>query len=1115
MNPDQPPGAYLQRFARYQRALIHGGGAIVTLAILAALLFNTVSIVDRHAARERHALALELRHVADETGRFEASLRSLAVNAELLWQRGSMSADAAVDQFFAHQRVLALPNRPGIVVIGTDSGDLDRDKVARTIELATGMAPLFDAISHRGAMASLTYAVSEDRSLAVLSFQHPLSAADLAHVIADRHVLFRRLADQLATAGKGPPVGANATQLPRPVRWLAPIPDLLTGAPVIRIATVLREHQGLPAFDIVSELPAEFVTASLPHARFSGAFAVATPDGQIIASATTNPLTRAALERRMPALAAGSSSGNAHEFAPGGMLVFRERFGTTSWTLLYAVPWQTVLDELDAPVAATLAISLGIIAMIWTLLAAFDYKVFRPMLARSMRVLESEHLSRTLVNTVPVGLALVDMRTATSLLRSPAMMRLESSVCAGAHGIAAMLLQCYAHATHASSCTAEADRPDAVSDVLTLERPDAAPMQVALRLASDRYQGRDVLVAALTDVTAEHELKIRMTDAQRAAQTANAAKSAFLAATSHEIRTPLHGMLGHLELLARSELDTTQRKHVTTIQQAGHQLTRIINDILDWSKIESGEMRYERIAFDVVTLVEQASTLFVPGTRAKSLELVHEFATIESRYWTGDPTRIAQIVHNLLSNAIKFTEHGRITLTLDVSPGSLSTDPSTLEVGVDDTGIGIDPAQQAGIFDAFRQADTTVPRRFGGTGLGLSLCKRLTEGMGGTISVDSVPGRGSHFRVRMPVAAAAQPVDSARAGTLTGISAILAVARPEWTHHVTRHLVHWGVSIAASGHPAELGTAAAHVCDVMILWGNRADWHAVDEDRLLNAARRVVIASPDGPSLPTRIGRVTSISCYTIDGLYASLGGSHAMISPLRPPDRQDIALGLTILVVDDNPANRRLIAEQLRVLGCDVEAVESGEQALILLYDRQFDVLLTDLNMPGMTGGELALEARRRGATVPIVSVSANPAPDVLSNARESGIEQTLIKPVTLSMLFDALKQHAGADQSLHALPESSTADRIVPADMGEIFSASVFDDLARLRRACLAVDLDGLRDPLHSLKGCFGAFGFAAQAVQVRTFEHRLDEAPARDMLADMLQWIDTVEQLVATRG
>ncbi|VWD53162.1 sensor histidine kinase [Burkholderia lata] len=1098
MKPAPPPDTYLQRFARYQRALIHGGGAIVTLAILAALAFSTVSIVDRYIARERHALALELRGVADETARFEASLRNLAVNGELMWRHGSISADAAVDRFFEHRRILSLPSHPRILVIGTDDGDLDHRKVARTIELATQLAPLFDAISHRGAMSSTTYAVSEDRSLAVLSFHRPPPPADLARVIGDRQALFRRLSDQFSTDDVKPSAIVQTASGQRPVLWLTPISDLLTGTRVIRIATVIMDHQGSPSFDIVSERPAEIVAASLPHARFTGAFVVATQDGQVIASAASDSTARSALERRIPALSAAALSSKAQEYWPDGMLVFRERYGTTNWALLYAVPWQTLLGELGAP----LATGLGIIATIWILLVVFDYKVFRPMLAHSLRVSENEHLCRTLV----------DMHTATSLLRSPKMTKLESPVTADARGIASALLHRYAHATRVSPCTGASDRPGTISDILALDRLDAAPMQVALRPAPGRFRGRDVLVAALTNITAEHELKVRKADALRAAETANAAKSALLVTTSHEIRTPLHGMLGHLELLARSDLDTAQRNRVTTIQEAGHQLTRIVSDVLDWSKIESGEMQYEKIAFDIVTLVEQASMLFLPGARAKSLELVHAFGTIEPRYWTGDPTRIGQIVHNLLSNAIKFTERGRITLTLDIFPGNRPTDPSTLALDVDDTGIGIDPDHRTAIFDAFRQADATVTRRFGGTGLGLSLCKHFVEDMGGTISTDSAPGRGSRFQVRIPVTAATQPVANARTGALVGMTAILAVSCPEWADHVTRLLLQWGLSISASGHPAEISTAAARASDLVILWGNRSDWHAIDEDRLLEVAPRVVIASPDGPGHPAKTGHVTSVSCHTIDGFYAALGGSGDTIPKPRLTDRHDVpnALGLSILVVDDNPANRCLITEQLHTLGCDVDAVENGEQVLARLAKQHFDMLITDLNMPGMSGSELALETRRRGETLPILSISGNLSPDMLANARASGIEQTLVKPVTLNMLFDALQFHTRSDRLPRSLPEGGANDIFVPVDMHVIFATSVLDDLSLVRRACLAADFDGLRDKLHSLKGCLGAFGFETQAVQARNFEYRLDDAPSRDLLAELLEWAGTIEHL-----
>ncbi|MFJ2991421.1 ATP-binding protein [Pandoraea sp. NPDC087047] len=1111
---DQQAGTYLRRFMHFQRALIYGGGALVTLAILAALTFHAVSIAERYAVREHQDLTVDLRRIADETTQAESLLRSYAVNGELLFQRDAMATHADVDRFFKDGRVFSLPEYPTLLVIGIDRRPISRDEVARTIAFALHMAPLLDVVARRRGAPMSAYALSADRSLAVLSLSAPPTRAEFDRLVANRQSLGKRLADRLPSATDWDDTGPQAVPNRRPVRWLEPTQDPLSGASVIRLATVINDPKGAPLFDVVVDIPTELIGAALPKERFPGAFAVVAA-GNVITSTATHALSRQALEHALRAHPSEAPERGAALWSHGG-LMFQERYGTTRWSLVYVVPWQTILGDLDTPVSTTLGILLGIIAMIWALLLAFDYRVFRPTLARSIRVSESEHLSRMLIGTAPVGLSLIDTHTAKPLLRSPTMTELEARISPLTDGIATTLVQCYERAGHPSTPTQTSAQADIVTDVLTFERAGATPLKVALRLAPARYQNRDVIVATLSDITAEHELQVKTAEARRAAEAANAAKSAFLAATSHEIRTPLHAILGNLELLARSDLEATQRDRLSTVQAAGRQLTRIIDDILDLSKIEAGDMQYESIAFDLVALAEQAMTLFLPNAQAKSITLLHTFNTTTPRWWMGDPTRIAQVLRNLLSNAVKFTSHSQILMTLDIAPGDHPTSPSFIELVVEDTGIGIDPAHQAVIFDAFRQVDETVTRRFGGTGLGLSLCKRLVAGMGGTISVESTLGVGSRFRVRIPASVAPQASCDSRAGSLDASAVVLAASHAEWTDHATRLLTHWGMSVKTSGHPADIDTDAIGECDVVVLWGDRNAWTSVDEDRLLETAPQVVIVTPDGPRRPIRTGRLTSISCYSVDGLYAALGGIDAPCTDDSPALSNDdrVALGLSVLVVEDNPANRQLMAEQLHTLGCQVHTVDTGEAALDQLTqlagraDHVFDVLITDLNMPGMTGLELAQTLQSRGISLPILLISAGVAPDVTARAKAAGIERTLVKPVNLRELLEALQDYVPAPRSALAATEFVSSD-----SLKEVFVTSVAQDLSRLRQAHAVGDIDGLHAALHSLKGCLGVFGFEALAIQVRHLEQQLDDASEGDPLPSLLQWADQVEHQIVT--
>lgn len=1114
--PEQQADTYLRPFIRYQRILIHGGGVLVTLAILAAFAFHMVSMVERYIARERHDLAFDLQRIGHETAQIDAILRNNALNGELMWHRGAMPPDADVDQFFRDDRVFSLPSHPTILVIGITSGTIGRAQVAQMIKFAVNMAPLLDVIAARRGERVSAYAVSADRTLAVLSLHTPLSGADLARLVPDRQVLGRQLTNQLPAATAEHATDNTAPGL-RLVEWLNPSSDWLTGLPVIRLATRVNDSRGrkAPLLDVIVEFPAQLVTTTLPQGRFNGAFAVLAK-GDVIASTASDAMTRIALERALQTLPTWSPDGSV-AWSRGSMMI-RERFGTTNWSLVYVVPWRTIVGELDASVIATSATSLGIIALIWILLWVFDHNVSRPTLAAAIRVSESEHLSRVLINTAPVGLSLIDVDTTASLLQSPTMIELEATMATRPDKSAAALVHHYEHARQRLTHTDESWQSSVVTDTLTIERVGAAPMKAALRTVPARFQGRNVLVVTLTDVTTEHELQTKLVKARHAAEAANAAKSAFLATTSHEIRTPLHAMLGNLDLLARSAVDTSQRDRLDIIQAAGQQLVRIIDDILDLSKIESGDMQYENIAFDIVALIEDALTLYLPNAQLKSLTFLYITREIEPRWLMGDPSRIAQIIRNLLSNAIKFTDRGKVVVTLNISSETDSTSPAAVQLCVEDTGIGIETEHQVAIFDAFRQVDGTVTRRFGGTGLGLSLCKRLTAGMGGSITVDSTPGTGSRFCVCIPAFAASQRASDQRAGSLAHKTVALTTAAPEWIEHVTYLLTHWGAEIKVIDHPDKIDANSIRDCDAVILWGDRSAWTSTGEDNILEAAQHMIVATPDGPSRPARTPCITSISCYTIDGLYMALreldgfSPDEALVPRGAVCQGKWEPLGLSVLVVDDNPANRQLTVEQLHILGCDVHAVNNGVAALNVLSSRVFDMVITDLTMPDMTGIQLAQAIRRFNSSLVVLLLTANPASDELARAKTSGIERTLVKPIGLDGLFDTLQQYTPAPRLPDAFAAASESNPTDPSvTLEQMFASSIAHDLTRLRDSYQAHDVDGMRDVLHSLKGCLGAFGFEAFAIEICTLERQLDGPSSVVPPLDPLRWADTVEQRI----
>ncbi|MFZ5779910.1 MAG: ATP-binding protein [Pseudomonadota bacterium] len=453
-------------------------------------------------------------------------------------------------------------------------------------------------------------------------------------------------------------------------------------------------------------------------------------------------------------------------------------------------------------------------------------------------------------------------------------------------------------------------------------------------------------------------------DAQREAESANQAKSTFLATVSHEIRTPMNGVLGMIDVLERSRLTLEQRDALRTVRYSASALLRIIDDILDFSKIEAGRLDLERIELSTVELIEGAAETLAPQAAAKGLALTAFVAADVPDRVLGDPLRLQQILFNLLGNAIKFTAAGSVRLTLEKAGDSL------LRIRVVDTGIGLTEEQRRRLFQPFVQADSSTTRRFGGTGLGLSIVRRLAEAMQGGIDVASTPGEGSTFTVTVrlePAAALAARGDP----VLHGVAVAVSLPNGEEACAVARHLADAGaeVAIASPGSPPGvlLVSTGAHV-DVSRPWRRNALVRAVAQ-----AAGRGDDAAP-------------------------------------APAPRNAAPLGGRVLVVDDNSVNRKILARQLELAGASTDSAAGGEEALELWRTGRYDLILADLQMPTMDGFELARrirasEADDRRTRTPILAVTASTLEGEEQRSRAVGMDGFITKPVGIEQLKATLQ--------------------------------------------------------------------------------------------------------------
>lgn len=1051
---------------RYVKRLLYGGATLLTVVIVVAMAVGVNSLIDRFINDQQQLFLQHRELVKSRVERYQVGLRNYVENYEAIWRlhdRDWIPLQRYRQRLLTHQGVTLTESdltATSFGVLTTLTAPDQQQRLAILLRLIREISPEGHLQGRETGyfLGGFTYSTDE-RFLATVP-PLPESVLQAAQQGRMPEIIRQRIGKVEEELSKY----SDHTLARQRIFWLPLHDDPFSGQTVNHFASPVFRDGKRVAVIVVTVPFNQFAHLFQNGAPVAGFFAVSRLQKHLFGTndddANERRWSKALLAH--PDILGAAMAEHPQIVRDKGVFFIYQTIPGPDWIAVYAFDWMSILAGLWPELSLLSALMLTVLLILWAFVVILDRFVFTPLQLHEQRVHESEAFNRTVIETAPVGLGVVDPISGEVVLQNDIAANLLYHDPGGSGDF-------YQRILTSSGPHSRTQRGIEFSE-MTVNDGAGGQRDMVAAFSRTRYRERDVVLFGLTDISERKETERLMHEAKIAADQANQAKSMFLATMSHEIRTPLHGALGNLELLAMENLSLPQKERVNTIRRSFDALLSLINDILDISKVEANELTLQQEPFSPHALAEQCAQTFAPVIHGKNVRFLCLISPLVPDRVLGDSHRIAQILMNLLSNASKFTASGAIALRVDLDEAGGKH--AWLRFSVSDSGTGISAEYKRHIFEPFSQADGSISRRFGGTGLGLSLCKRLTELMGGRLEVDSEPDAGSIFTVTLPLQIVAEnQVADALTLAVAADTMVLLCNSVAWqktlAEGINRRLPL--VKLIALTNPVEARLAAAPTSILLLACSDLALPEAWLELTTLSFCDSVII-TPNGPLHPQRQQGGIGISAYAANALYAALSlcGQRDVPMQISIPAGPQASVRHTerILVVEDDPVSRALIAPQLAALGYDhVDAVLNGRQALERCRSETYDVIVSDLNMPVMDGKMLLSALRAKGIATPVIVNTASTAQDLDTNQHD--FAHVLHKPVSIDQLDNALTRVLGKQAKARVVTTKSIRDATVMRQLQAAFLASWEVDVNAMKEAVLSGDDNLFQRRLHRLKG------------------------------------------------